>query len=340
MSVHKIHSHELSGAALPLPERLDEFLNRETALDAAERRLIDRLATAVTAISEHLRGARLRGHTDQVNVHGETVHKVDIVANEILLEHLADSSCAALVSEELPEAHEFDTEGGHLVVCDPLDGSSNLDVDIPTGTIFGVFDAPPASHGPSRDARFSQRGRDLAIAGYALYSSSTTLVLCFDDEVHSFYLEPQTQAFHLARRGLVCPPSGNIYSVNEGNLRTFHPAVRAWCHSLKTPTEENPTQYTQRYVGSLVADAHRTLLKGGIFAYPPTASHPEGKLRLLYEALPMARIFETAGGTASTGRERLIDRSATSLHERVPLILGSVENVAQYEAETARASWT
>jgi fructose-1,6-bisphosphatase I len=320
-----------------MPATLGHFLEHELGATAEQQALVNSISQGIRWISDLLRGARLRGHTERTNVHGETVHKIDIAANELLIEALTDSPALALVSEELTDIHHFSgSTGQHLVVADPLDGSSNLDAGIPTGTIFGAFHKA-SNEGPVTVDDFLHQACALDLAGYALYSSATTLVLTVGPKpgVHAFTLDPVSGEFHLTLRDIRCPEFGSTYSINEGNFSSFDPGVRAWCRSMKASPESKPT-YSLRYVGSLVADAHRTLLKGGIFAYPPTAGHPEGKLRFLYEALPMARLFEAAGGTATTGRARLLHETPTALHARVPLVLGSRRNIEDYEVSSAR----
>jgi fructose-1,6-bisphosphatase I len=211
-------------------------------------------------------------------------------------------------------------------MADPLDGSSNIDVDISIGTIFGIlrFDR---ENGPPTKESFFRKGSELTAAGYVIYGSSTVLVLSTGQGVHGFTWDPSVGEFFLSHENIQCPEKGPYYSINEGYSERWTPGVKKWASYLKETNAAEGRPYSHRYVGSLVADAHRTLLRGGIFAYPADLKTPSGKLRLLYEANPFAFIFEAAGGKASTGRERILDVQPDALHMRVPLILGSTGDV-------------
>ncbi|MBX3184677.1 MAG: class 1 fructose-bisphosphatase [Polyangiaceae bacterium] len=275
--------------------------------------------------------ADLLGHTGGTNVQGEVVQKLDVIANETLIRQLKRRGhCAGCASEELDHAILFpDATGSYLVVFDPLDGSSNIDVNISIGTIFGLFRCDRQA-GPPTEASFLQRGSDLVAAGYVIYGSSTVIVLTTGRGVHGFTYDPTAGEFFLSHEDMRIPERGNTYSINEGNHARWSPEVMAWNQYIKGEGPGRP--YGHRYVGTLVADAHRTLLRGGVFVYPEDTKNPRGKLRLLYEAAPMAMVFEAAGGRASTGRERILDVLPTTLHERVPLVIGSRRDVEDYEA--------
>lgn len=300
--------------------------------------LLNQLCLAAKLITGRVRRAGLAdvlGVTGDVNVQGETVQKLDVIANELLIATLKRRGhCAALATEELDEAVFFpDATGGYLVVADPLDGSSNIDVDISIGTIFAILRYDRAS-GPPTTQSFFTRGRDLVAAGYVIYGSSTVLVLSTGKGVHGFTWDPSAGEFFLSHENIRCPSRGNIYSINEGNSLHWTPGVRSWNEWVKADAQAEGRPYSHRYVGSLVADAHRTLLKGGIFAYPADKKSPKGKLRLLYEAAPMAFVFEAAGGAATTGDVPVLDVVPTALHQRVPLIIGSTEDVAAFQRFT------
>ncbi|MBM4361918.1 MAG: class 1 fructose-bisphosphatase, partial [Deltaproteobacteria bacterium] len=297
--------------------------------------LLNQLTLAAKIITARVRRAGLAdllGYTGETNVQGETVQKLDVVANETILTALRRRGhCAGVASEELDEPVFFPgSTGSYLVVTDPLDGSSNIDVDISIGTIFGILRFDRGS-GPPTTQSFLQPGRDLVAAGYVVYGSSTVLVITTGKGVHAFTWDPSAGEFFLSHENIRCPDRGTYYSINEGYARRWTGGVARWADYLKETDPAEGRPYSHRYVGSLVADAHRTLLRGGIFAYPADRKTPAGKLRLLYEANPFAMIFEAAGGRATTGRERILDIKPTALHQRVPLILGSTRDVATLE---------
>ncbi|WP_437758826.1 class 1 fructose-bisphosphatase [Sorangium sp. So ce1389] len=298
--------------------------------------LLNQLSLAAKLVTSKVRRAGLAnvlGYTGQTNVQGEVVQKLDEVANETLLSVLGRRGhCAAVVSEELGELRLLSTDprAKYLVVVDPLDGSSNIDVNISIGTIFGVLRKSDAKMGAD-PSDFLRPGRDLLAAGYVLYGSSTLLVLTTGlGGVHGFTYDPTVGEFFLSHENIRIPERGATYSINEGHSARWPEAVRRWNAWIKEENKHEGRPYGARYVGSLVADAHRTLLKGGVFAYPADRNG-QGKLRLLYEANPFAFIFEAAGGKASTGTDRILDLVPRSLHERVPLVIGSPRDVDDYE---------
>jgi fructose-1,6-bisphosphatase I len=293
--------------------------------------LLNQITVAAKLITARVRRAGFAdtlGYTGETNVQGEKVEKLDIIANETLLASLRRRGhCAAMASEELDDPVFFpNSTGNYLVVVDPLDGSSNIDVDISIGTIFGILRCD-RSKGPPTLESFLKKGSELVAAGYVIYGSSTVLVFTTGRGVHGFTWDPTAGEFFLSHENIRCPERGTYYSINEGYAGRWTPGVAEWAAYLKQTNEADGRPYSHRYVGSLVADAHRTLLKGGIFAYPADMKSPTGKLRLLYEANPFAFVFEAAGGKATTGRERILDLTPTALHQRVPLILGSTADV-------------
>ncbi|AUX41509.1 fructose 1,6-bisphosphatase [Sorangium cellulosum] len=298
--------------------------------------LLNQIGLAAKLVTSKVRRAGLAnvlGYTGQTNVQGEIVQKLDEVANETLLSVLGRRGhCAAVVSEELGEMRILSTDprAKYVVVVDPLDGSSNIDVNISIGTIFGVLRKGDGKLGAD-PSDFLRPGRDLVAAGYVLYGSSTLLVLTTGlGGVHGFTYDPTVGEFFLSHENIRIPERGATFSINEGHSARWPEAVRRWNAWIKEERKEEGRPYGARYVGSLVADAHRTLLKGGIFAYPADRGG-QGKLRLLYEANPFAFLFEAAGGKASTGSDRILDLVPKSLHERVPLILGSPRDVDDFE---------
>lgn len=300
--------------------------------------LLNQIGLAAKLVTSKVRRAGLAnvlGYTGETNVQGEQVQKLDEVANETLLSALGRRGhCAAVASEELdePRVLSSDPRARYVVVVDPLDGSSNIDVNISIGTIFGVIRKPEDKAGADV-SDFLRPGRELLAAGYVLYGSSTMLVITTGHGgVHGFTYDPTVGEFFLSHENIRIPERGAIYSINEGNCARWTDPVRRWNAWVKEEDKTTNRPYACRYVGSLVADAHRTLLKGGIFAYPADQKSKSGKLRLLYEANPFAFIFEAAGGRATTGSERILDIVPTELHQRVPLILGSPREVELFEA--------
>jgi fructose-1,6-bisphosphatase I len=264
------------------------------------------------------------GSTDQTNVQGEVVQKLDQFANQTLLNCLGNrGNVGVMASEENQEpvvVMTDPTHGKYIVVFDPLDGSGNIDVNISVGTIFSILRRDPKrSADPAADVL--QSGVRQIAAGYVLYGSSTMLVYTTGGRVNGFTLDPSIGAFILSHPDIRIPQRGNYYSVNEANADSFPEYCRKYLYWFKSGADN--TTYTSRYAGSLVADFHRILLKGGIFLYPPTVTNPQGKLRLMYEANPIAFVAEQAGGIATNGRDRILDIVPESLHQRTPLMVGS-----------------
>jgi fructose-1,6-bisphosphatase I len=268
--------------------------------------------------------ADVLGATGETNVQGEAVQKLDHYANTVLLESLGSrGNVGVLASEENDEPVVLlpdPARGKYVVVFDPLDGSGNIDVNISVGTIFSILRRDVRnSHDPAGDVL--QPGHRQIAAGYVLYGSSTMLVYTTGAGVTGFTLDPAIGAFVLSHPDIHMPPRGSQYSVNEANADSFPEWCRRYLYWFKSGADG--VAYTSRYVGSLVADFHRTLLKGGVFLYPPTARNPQGKLRLLYEANPIAFLAEQAGGVASDGQRRILEIAPDSLHQRTPLMVGS-----------------
>ena len=271
------------------------------------------------------------GAVGSTNTHGEAQQKLDVYANEALLHCLSlRDSVAALVSEENDEPVTFDRApetGEYVIVFDPLDGSSNIDVNINVGTIFSIFRRPPQASNGSR-LSVLQTGRKQVAAGYVVYGPSTILVFTTGQGVNGFTLNPDIGAYVLSHKDIRMPACGNIYSVNEANSDDFPANYQSYLKRLRS--KGLGRTYTSRYVGSLVADFHRTLLKGGVFMYPPTAGYPSGKLRLLYEGNPLAFIAEQAGGMATDGKQPILDIVPHDIHQRTSLVLGSKEDVQAF----------
>jgi len=290
--------------------------------------ILSALSISSKVIASKVRRARLEnvlGSAGAENVQGEQQQKLDVIANEVLLATLGGRQGVAIVASEENEEpvilrDDRDGERRYCVLFDPLDGSSNLDVCGGVGTIFSILRHDRRA--PNAQASLLQPGAQQVAAGYVLYGSSTVFVLTVGRGVDMFVLDPAFGAFMLVERGLRTPQANKSYSVNEGNRRTFPEGYQRY---LDWAQEHG---YSSRYVGSMVADVHRILLKGGVFLYPPTKKAPAGKLRLMYEANPMAMLIEQAGGKAlaAPGR-RILDVAPADIHQRTPVILGSAEEV-------------
>jgi fructose-1,6-bisphosphatase I len=292
--------------------------------------LMAAILTAVKAISSAVRRAgiaQLYGIAGSTNVQGEEVKKLDVLSNDLFINMLRSSfTTCLLVSEENDTAIEVETDkqGKYIVCFDPLDGSSNIDCLVSIGTIFAIY--KKTSEGPATVKDALQPGRQVVAAGYALYGSATMIVLSIGHGVNSFMLDPTIGEFLLTDRNMKIKPRGKIYSINEGYSKFWSEPVKQYIDSLKNPKSGKPP-YGGRYIGSMVADVHRTLKYGGIFAYPATADAPKGKLRLLYECIPMAYIIEQAGGLATTGTTPILDLQPEAIHQRSPIFLGSKDDV-------------
>jgi fructose-1,6-bisphosphatase I len=300
--------------------------------------ILTQIVLAAKVVSREVRKAGLieiLGKTGTKNVQGEEVTKLDVYANEQFVNALShDCFISIIASEENDEVIQAERPtnrrpGKYAIALDPLDGSSNIDVNVSIGTVWSI--QKRVSEGREGQASdLLQSGNHQVAAGYVLYGSSTMLVYSAGDGVHGFTLDPSVGEFLLSHENIRLPENGAIYSVNEGNTAFWTDGTRNWVQSLKGKSNPAGKPYSLRYVGSMVADVHRTLLVGGIFAYPPDSkSSPKlrGKLRLLYEASPMAFLVEQAGGRASTGKQRILDLEPEWLHQRVPVFFGSVRDV-------------
>jgi fructose-1,6-bisphosphatase I len=294
--------------------------------------ILSAISLATKAIGNKIRCARIEdvvGEVGSENVQGEMQHKLDVISNELILRCLGDRDNVGILASEENETPFFlrkRTEGGKYgVLFDPLDGSSNIDVSVGVGTIFSVLRLPD---GGTKENAILQEGHKQVAAGYVLYGSSTILVLTTGNGVNMFVLDQSIGSFVLVESNLQIPSGNNIYSINEAYTEKFSDNVRSfldWAHQ---------NNYSSRYIGSMVADVHRTLLKGGVFLYPPTSDKPEGKLRLMYEANPMAMIIEQAGGKAAALGSRILDIKPTGLHARTSVVLGSTDQVDQFLKHT------
>jgi fructose-1,6-bisphosphatase I len=280
---------------------------------------------------------RFLGETGEENIQGEKIKRLDAYANEQFKAILGSSiEVCGLATEEEKDVVSFESdlsrEGKYIVCMDPLDGSFNIDVNVSIGTIFSIYRRISEVGTSSVEGDFLQPGTKQVAAGYVLYGSSTMLVYTTGMGVTGFTLDPSVGEFFLSHDNITMPKSGSIYSINEGNYINFPRGVMKYIKYCQEDDASTNRPYTSRYIGSLVADFHRNMLKGGIFIYPQTSSQPEGKLRLTYECNPIAFIAEQAGGIATDGLgNRILEMSPKSIHQRVPLFVGSPEMVRQAE---------
>lgn len=298
--------------------------------------LLNQMAFAAKILSREISRAALVGKLGLVgekNPTGDSQKKLDVYTNEVIIQAFADTKLvAAVAAEELedikcvPGADDAD----YVLSIDPLDGSSNTDINGALGTIFGIH---PRKKGPSHDIQedFRRKGSEQVVAGYVMYSTSTVLVYTIGHGVHGFTLDRDLGEFLLSHENIQCPRQGKTYSANLANSPVWHPNIHKFVDYL---TERDPAThrpYSLRYTGALVADLHRCLLEGGIYFYPADPAHKDGKLRLMYECAPLGFIVEQAGGRASTGTQPIMDVEADSIHQRMPFVIGSADDVALYE---------
>ncbi|CAH1432231.1 fructose-1,6-bisphosphatase, chloroplastic [Lactuca sativa] len=289
--------------------------------------------------------SNMTGVQGAVNIQGEDQKKLDVISNEVFSNCLRSSGRTGIIAseeEDVPVAVEESYSGNYIVVFDPLDGSSNIDAAVSTGSIFGIYSPndeclPDLDDNSTLDTEeqrcivnVCQPGTNLLAAGYCMYSSSVIFVLSIGTGVYSFTLDPMYGEFVLTQEKIQIPKSGKIYSFNEGNYQLWDDKLKKYMDDLKDP---GPTgkPYSARYIGSLVGDFHRTLLYGGIYGYPRDKKSKNGKLRLLYECAPMSYLVEQAGGKGSDGHQRVLDIQPTEIHQRVPLYIGSVDEVEKLE---------
>ena len=284
-------------------------------------------ATKLIAMDTRVTGLKqIRGSLEKTNIQGEQVQVLDEISNNKLVDILSkNSSCSGYASEELKDPKIFNSSARFMVVADPLDGSSNISVNMPIGTIFGII--RNTDYGKSS---FIKSGRYYISAGYSLYGPSDIFIICVNNKVAEFTLDPQENDYFLSRSEIKVPEKGSIYSVNEGNFSLWDNKIKKWLLNTKNPSGTSAKNKKLRYVGSLVADAHRTLINGGIFVYPPDKNNPSGKLRLMYEANPFALIFTSAGGNAVDLEKEILDIEPESFHQRTPLIIGSKSDVNNF----------
>jgi fructose-1,6-bisphosphatase I len=365
--ISPLHEEICSETGITLSRFMREMARANPELEEIES-IFTALQTATKTISNLVRKSDLTGTTGlqgSVNIQGEEQKKMDVITNNVLKNALKWAGhLGTLASEEEDNPVQVDNrgnkvysgdvlieqEGEYVAVFDPLDGSSNVDANIPTGTIFGIFhndEECPIIADEDVDQVFDeeerrclqnvlQPGKNLVAAGYCLYSSATTLVFTIGNGVDGYTLDESIGEFILTHKNIQIPSRGKIYSFNEANRWDWDQPLQDYITDIQQGRGDTKTRYSSRYIGSMVADVHRTLLYGGVFGYPADKRNPNGKLRLLYEAAPMSFLVEQAGGLALTGKNRIMDLSPQSVHQRVPCILGSKEDVEEirryYEA--------
>jgi fructose-1,6-bisphosphatase I len=274
------------------------------------------------------------GKTDRMNISGDVIKKLDEFADQTIykaMDHGGDLCVmASEENEDILQIPEDYPQGKYVLIYDPLDGSGNIDANITIGTIFSIYTRVTES-GMGRVEDVLQPGYKQVAAAYVLFGSSMMFVYCTGHGVHGFTLDPSVGEFLLSHEDIKIPRRGSIYSVNEGNYDRWQQAMQRYIQWLKKDDQASGRPYSSRYIGSLVADVHRTLLYGGIYCYPGDTKNPSGKLRLMYENNPLSFIVENAGGAASDGRRRILDIKPTSLHQRTPLFIGSKDDVRTAE---------
>ncbi|MFY8189398.1 MAG: class 1 fructose-bisphosphatase [Bacteroidia bacterium] len=304
-------------------------------------RILRDIGIAAKMISAEVNKAGLTqilGEYGSVNVQGEDVKKLDIIGNETFIWALEKGGeVCAMASEEnddmIPLQGAYSKNGKYVICIDPLDGSSNIDVNVSIGTIFSVYRRVTEPGTEPTLADVLQKGSELVAGGYVIYGSSTMLVYSTGKGVNGFTLDPSIGEFCLSHPDIKTPADGKIYSINEGNAGEFPAGVTDYLKWVKESDKASNRPYSARYIGSMVADFHRNLLKGGVFIYPPTAKAPNGKLRLLFECIPMGYIAIQAGGLATTGAQSILEVEPTEIHQRVPIVMGSknmVEKVVSF----------
>ncbi len=324
---------------IQLPTTLTCHILKEPSLESEVMgelcQIMAQIALAGKMIARELSHAGLsdvRGATGETNVQGEEVQKLDDQANTIFVSVFDGSEVVrTVVSEEMEKPHvvqHAQRPGRYAIYLDPLDGSSNIDVNAPLGSIFSIHRIPSSSSGES-ESDLLKPGRDQVGAGYLLYGTSTELIYTCGNGVHQFTLDPEIGDFFLTTEKVTMPSCGKIYSTNEGNYQKWATGTQRYIDSVKETDASTNRPYGGRYSGCFVADVHRVLLKGGIYLYPGEVEKPEGKLRLMYEAAPLTFVIEQAGGLGSTGGGSIQAIQPDALHQRVPVFIGSRENVKQ-----------
>lgn len=326
-----MHSNEFE-RLVTLEEFIIQAQNRFRGATGELSQLLRDISLAAKIISREVNKAgitNILGYDGTTNVHGEDVKKLDTFADQQLISALERSAITCMViSEENDGIVRLRSQGGkYIVYLDPLDGSSNIDVNVSIGSIFSIYAREPRFDPTIKEEDALQPGTRQVAAGYVLYGSSTTLAYTTGLGVSLFTLDPSIGEFILSDRTVKIPEKGNIYSINEGSYNSWDLGLKKYIKYCQEEDAESGRPYSARYIGSMVADIHRTLVKGGIFIYPHSKRYPEGKLRLMYECNPLSFIIEQAGGMAVDGKKRVMEIEPTAIHQRTPIYVGSKENV-------------
>merc|ERR1719387_2645112 len=359
--VHAADNLDASGSLMTLSRYMIEQAKSDPAKYQDMESLMSSIQMACKQIASMVGRAGISDLTGlqegggSVNVQGEEQKKLDVISNTVLKNALRFSGKVGVVGseeEDAPVLIEEAYSGRYVAVFDPLDGSSNIDAAISTGTIFGIFEEgdPSGCTIPEKDSLDEkevkclvdtlQPGNKLVASGYVMYSSSTILVLTMGNGVNGFTLDPAIGEFVLTHPNIQIPKRGKIYSINEANYFDWDPALQTYINNLKAGKGESDQKYSARYIGSMVGDVHRTLLYGGLFGYPGDAKNPNGKLRLLYEGAPMSFLLEQAGGKSTTGSQRVMEINPQGVHQRVPVFLGSPEDIDEVSKVYEKAGLT
>ena len=326
----------MNSLAITLSRHIIEDEHRHHNTTGELSRLLVQLAFAAKVLAREFSRAALVGELGllgEKNPTGDAQKKLDVFANNTVMEAFAETKLVAgVVSEELDQVRQVATgaDAKYLLCIDPLDGSSNTDTNGILATIFSIYRCSKEVKGGLTE-QMLRKGAEQVVAGYVMYGSSTILVYTCGHGVHGFTLDRELGEFLLTHQNLRCPARGRVYSANLGHRYEWEPGVQRYLEHLEGSDPASNRPYSLRYSGALVTDLHRSLIEGGVYFYPSDKAHPEGKLRLLYECAPLAWVAENAGGRASTGSTRILDIQAESIHQRVPLVIGSAEDVAEYE---------
>jgi fructose-1,6-bisphosphatase I len=323
------------GAYITLEQFIIEHQEQQEHSTGAFSRLIRDISVAAKIVNWHMRRAGIVdvfGETGEINVQGEVQQVMDLLAHREFVQTLRrGGECCLIGSEEHSEAIPIrtsgDSDGTYIVLLDPLDGSSNIEVNVSVGTIFSIYRLPDGWGEPTVEAAL-QPGLEQVGAGYIVYGSSTILVYTTGHGVNGFTLDPSIGEFLLTHPSIRVPASGRMYSINEGNYNSFESGLKQYIKWMQLQRPEEGLPLSTRYIGSFVADFHRNLMKGGLYMYPATQKSPNGKLRLMYEANPLAYIVEQAGGAATNGVKRILEVKPEKLHQRTPVFIGNKEMIA------------
>jgi fructose-1,6-bisphosphatase I len=324
----------MSGFGTTLGRFLQEEQLKYPQLDPGVVPVLMQMAYASKIIAREVGRAALVGKLGlmgEKNATGDSQKKLDVFASDTVLDAFSSNGLLyAMVSEEIEDmvALPGGENSQYVMCCDPVDGSSNCDINGSLGTIFGIWRRIP---GASLSENCLRKGSDQLLAGYVMFSTSTLLVFATAYGVHGFTLDRELGEFLMSHENIKCPQRGHYYSANLGHTTEWSVGVRNYLQWVTDDDKETHRPYSLRYTGALVADVHRSLIEGGLYFYPPDHGHPDGKLRLLYEGAPLGFVVEKAGGLVSTGTERILDITATKIHQRCPLVIGSAEDVSEYE---------